>query len=664
MSDVSDLKEIFTWSSRFETGLRDVDQQHSKLVQLINSLAHLSADNADQSHLLSLLDELQDYTVYHFNTEEKLMAQYALDADATAAHIQAHESLREQVRIVRSVAEGASTQAAMAIGRLLPYLTKWLIFHVLGTDMRMAHEIIALQQGASPETARQQSIATQTESLVIVLDALNELNDNLTRRSSELAEANQRLRFSEARYALAQRAARIGSWELNLASMEMNWSDEVEPLFGFRLNTLSHRFEGFMACVHPDDRQLIRDSIDAVREGHYSYELEHRVVWADGSVHWLAATGECIRGKPDQGDKLVGIVRDITDERAAQHQLRDTNQQLTFSLAALERHASDLTRLNELNESLQSCLTASEAFEVAEHVLSRINLGSGGALAVTAPDQDALQTVARWGDGGQISPQFPSTSCWGMRRGQRHAIHSVNDGPSCKHFEYQLPRAYICLPLRVLGENLGLLTVCAPPDCSENEWGRINHLSAMVAESLKLALSNVRLREALHDQATRDALTGLLNRRYLDEALPRELARCQREHRKLSVVMLDLDHFKRVNDNWGHEAGDAVLCQLATTLRGQLRASDLACRFGGEEFVVVMPGASLAEARERIEKIAASVRETPIHLPHASLPPVTFSAGMAEAFRHGDYPESLLRAADQALYIAKADGRNCIREAE
>lgn len=663
MGEAGDMKEIFSWSSRFETGLKEVDQQHSKLVQLINQLALLSAERAEQPRLLSLLDELQDYTGYHFSTEETLMQQYALEPETTAAHLRAHESLREQIRIVRSVAEGAESQAATAIGRLLPFLTKWLIFHVLGTDMRMAHEIIALQQGQSPEQARQQSLASQTESLVIVLDALNELNDNLTRRSTELAETNQRLRYSEARYALAQRAARIGSWELDLTSMEMRWSDEVEPLFGFRLSDISRRFEAFMACVHPEDRQLIRDSIETVRQGHGAYELEHRVVWADGSIHWLAATGECIRGKADTADKLVGIVRDITEERAAQQRLRETNQQLSLSLASLERHAADLTRLNELNESLQSCLTAGEAYEVVEHALGRLNLGSGGALAITDPAPDTLRTVARWGDGARLSARFPTSACWGMRRGQRHTVHLADDGPACKHFDSAAGHAYICQPLRVLGDSLGLLTVRARPDCNDSEWARINHLASMVAESLKLALSNVRLREALHEQATRDPLTGLLNRRYLDEALPRELARCQREQRKLSLVMLDLDHFKQVNDRWGHEAGDAVLAQLADILQRQLRASDLACRFGGEEFIIVMPGASLSEARERIEKIARHVRETPIHLAHASLPPVTFSAGLAEAFRHGDNSESLLRAADQALYIAKAEGRDCLREA-
>lgn len=663
MNDQTELKDVFVWSSRFETGLREVDLQHAKLVQMINALALLAVEGTDQLKLLNLLDELQDYAGYHFKTEEDLMAQYALNTDFIAGHVHAHASLAEQIRIVRKLAETAESNAGVAVGRLLPFLIKWLLFHVLGSDMRMAHEIIALQRGESQERAEEQALAQQSESLVIVLDALNEITDNLTRRTTQLQEANQRLRISEARYALAQRGARIGSWDLELEKRDLRWSAEVDPLFGFRLRDFSQPFDGFLACVHPDDRSDFLDALEAVRQGSNSFSLQHRIVWADGSVHWLAMTGECMRGRVGEADRIVGIVRDITDEKQAREQLQETNAQLKLSLASVERHAADLTRLNELNEGLQSCLTASEAFEVVEHTLGRLNLGSGGVLAVQAIGEEELKTVVRWGETNGMSAQFAPSACWGMRRNQRHSLRHLTDGPVCKHFDVLPINPYICHPLQVLGESLGLLTVSAPADVSEREWGRITHLSAMVAESLKLALSNVRLREALHEQAIRDPLTGLLNRRYLDETLAREIVRAQRERRPLSIVMLDLDHFKRVNDTWGHEAGDAVLVHLAAMLKQHLRASDLACRFGGEEFVVVMLGANLVEARERIELIARKMRESPIQLAHLTLPAVTFSAGLVQAGLHGDSAEQLLRTVDHALYAAKDAGRDRLHEA-
>lgn len=247
-----------------------------------------------------------------------------------------------------------------------------------------------------------------------------------------------------------------------------------------------------------------------------------------------------------------------------------------------------------------------------------------------------------------------------MRRGQCHALRTPGAGPMCKHFECPPKGSVLCQPLQVFGENLGLLSVQAGKDPSDAEWARISHLSTMVAENLKLALSNIRLREALHEQAIRDPLTRLLNRRYLDETLPRELHRAMREQRKISVAMVDLDHFKEVNDHWGHEAGDAVLVHVAKMFQENLRASDMACRFGGEEFVLVMFGADAHETQERMQLIADKLRSSVPDLERQGLPFTTFSAGIAEAFLHGDSAEKLLRVADHALYAAKAAGRNRI----
>ena len=166
--------------------------------------------------------------------------------------------------------------------------------------------------------------------------------------------------------------------------------------------------------------------------------------------------------------------------------------------------------------------------------------------------------------------------------------------------------------------------------------------------------------EELHQQAIRDPLTGLFNRRYLDETLPREIHRALRETVPLAVVMIDLDHFKRFNDEWGHEAGDAVLLGVAELLLDGLRASDIACRYGGEELLVVMPGADAAEALKRITVIANEMRRLATRVMGRQLPPITFSAGVATVPEHGDDAAELVRAADRALYMAKETGRDRI----
>lgn len=655
-----DSEEGQAWPARFNTGLAEVDTQHREMAAMLDTLTCQAAEDADNLALLTSVQALYDYTQMHFAAEERLMADYALDPGFAEAHHKAHVSLAEQVRIVASMLENALAPSAPALCKLLPFLQKWMIFHVIGTDMRMARMIQTLQRGGSHDDAVREGMSQQVESLAMLLDSLNELYDDLSRRTAELQEAHHKLSVSEARYALAQRAAHIGSWEYELASTSLRWSQEVDVLLGYAPGALTGGLPAYLACVHPDDRTRVEQALNAAIHGRAAYDIEYRIVRPDGACRWLASAGDFLCAPDGAALRLVGVVHDISEQKAAQSHLQDTNQQLTLALSALERHASDLTRLNDLNEGLQSSLTVHDAYEVLEHTLSRLQLGSGGSLAVVADEGSSLRTVVSWGEGAGLQASFAPHDCWAMRRGQRHALQTHDAGPLCKHFDKSPEGAILCQPLQVLGETLGLLSVKAPRGVADAEWARINHLASMISESLKLALSNIRLREALHEQAIRDPLTRLLNRRYLAETLPRELHRAGREHRRLSLVMLDLDHFKRVNDTWGHEAGDAVLAHVAGIVRSHLRASDLACRFGGEEFVVVMLGADAADALERISFIAAQVRASRPHVDATELPAITFSAGIAEAFVHGDSAEQLLRAADHALYAAKEAGRDRI----
>jgi diguanylate cyclase (GGDEF)-like protein len=194
---------------------------------------------------------------------------------------------------------------------------------------------------------------------------------------------------------------------------------------------------------------------------------------------------------------------------------------------------------------------------------------------------------------------------------------------------------------------------------------RANQRRDAMAESLRTL--NRRLEEKVRQrtdellqQAIRDPLTSLFNRRYLDETLPREIHRALREEEPLAVVMIDLDHFKHFNDQWGHEAGDIVLLGVAEALLDGLRASDIACRYGGEELLVVMPGADADEAVRRITAIAAQARSVGARVMGREIEAITFSAGVATVPEHGDSAEVLVRAADRALYMAKETGRDRI----
>lgn len=183
-------------------------------------------------------------------------------------------------------------------------------------------------------------------------------------------------------------------------------------------------------------------------------------------------------------------------------------------------------------------------------------------------------------------------------------------------------------------------------------------------ETLQKKLQEIDLlQQQLREQAMRDPLTGLYNRRYLDSTLERELARCKREGQSLSLILIDIDRFKNINDTYGHQAGDEVLRRLGSVLAAASRVEDVACRYGGEEFLVLMPTMSLPAARLRAEELRASVGATEIPFGSFRLG-VTLSIGISVYPGHGMSADELVKRADLALYKAKQGGRNQIRIAE
>jgi len=180
----------------------------------------------------------------------------------------------------------------------------------------------------------------------------------------------------------------------------------------------------------------------------------------------------------------------------------------------------------------------------------------------------------------------------------------------------------------------------------------------MFGEQVGLSVANIRLRDALRNESIRDPLTGLYNRRYLEEIMERETRRAVRSNQGFGVLMIDLDHFKKFNDTYGHEAGDLVLRETAAFLLRSVRAEDIVCRFGGEEFVVILPLAELKVTLARAERIRSHLRELSVFHQGQSVGVITASVGVAELPQHGATAKELLEAADAALYRAKREGRD------
>ncbi|MDU6244208.1 MAG: GGDEF domain-containing protein, partial [Bradyrhizobium sp.] len=286
-----------------------------------------------------------------------------------------------------------------------------------------------------------------------------------------------------------------------------------------------------------------------------------------------------------------------------------------------------------------------------------------GALYIYADSRDVLEIAAEW-NGSSTTRALHPDDCWSLRRGHVY-IHGTSEVEfRCDHVHDGVNENYCCIPILAHGETVGLLHVEYNSTGQETEaeakarFADRARLGLACAEHLSIAIANVKLREGLRDQSLRDALTGLNNRRYLIETARRELLRAARSRTPVSVVTLDIDHFKSFNDNHGHEAGDTVLRHIGEILKATFADGEMPCRLGGEEFVVLLPNCTIEEAALRAEELRARVEALIISYGDGMLPRVTISVGVAAYPEAGiDLPE-ILRVADGALYRAKQRGRN------
>jgi diguanylate cyclase (GGDEF)-like protein len=354
---------------------------------------------------------------------------------------------------------------------------------------------------------------------------------------------------------------------------------------------------------------------------------------------------------------LVVMTRLSREQRRASQALQRSTEELNASLAALEQRGAEISLVGQMTRALESPMSMTEAFETLSTFCAKLLPTSSGMLYLFRNSRDLLEREARWGAPLAAVDVIGPHDCWALRRGQPHRTLTASD-LACPHYRDAgaLPQGALCIPLVAQGEVLGL--ACIQP----NEGGALpaaaEALANMVCEQISLTLSNIRLREALRQQSIVDPLTGLYNRRYMDETLRRELTRAVRKGAPLSLIVFDIDHFKKINDLFGHDGGDAVLRSLAVQLRRDVRESDVACRFGGEEFVLILTECDRATALARALKIAEEVRQLDVRCGSQPVGRITASFGVATFPEDGDSGETLFKAADQAVYSAKSRGRD------
>jgi len=355
---------------------------------------------------------------------------------------------------------------------------------------------------------------------------------------------------------------------------------------------------------------------------------------------------------------LFLILREQRHRLASERHVTTTNVELARSLEESRRLGDTLGQLSNLGHMLQGCRSLDEAALGLAATLARMFEGTRGSVNLVNASQNLVAPIGQWGDAAAVDAAFAPDECWALRLG-----HAYPDEPSfanaftCRHLHSEPARdvhTQLCVPLLAQGSVLGTLVLL--DDAAIAAETRTAAIAA--AEQISLAIANLRLQETLRTQSLRDPLTGLFNRRYLEVSLARDLTRAIRRSQPLAVLMLDVDHFKRFNDTHGHDAGDALLTQFGELLMTSIRTEDVACRYGGEEFTIILQEADAALALDRAEDICRAVRTLKVGYRNQDVGPVTLSIGIASYPQHGDAPDQLLRRADRALYVAKETGRD------
>lgn len=441
---------------------------------------------------------------------------------------------------------------------------------------------------------------------------------------------------------------------VNRAFEELTITDQ-EELAGNRLDSL------FSADVRSDmpDQWYAR----AVA-GH---TIHHTFTWSrkDGSVvdMHMDAVPLAMNGRR-RGAYI--ICKDISQEIQAADAERKHTESLNRLVCELEVRTSQMAVLNEMASLLECCTTLAEAGEVTSQCVGKLfPEAASGAFFMSEKSSWMVETVSHWGT-RHIDDvrEFGLQECWALRRGRPH-WSARGQGLICQHVHLPGTNRVLCLPLSGKEGSAGILQLEFAP---EESWmagsgpgsrqQAQESLAATVAAQLEHSIASLKLREALRDQSIRDPLTGLYNRRFMEESLEREVMRAARNGQPLSLLFLDLDHFKRFNDTFGHDAGDFVLRTMANVFRDFFRGNDLICRYGGEEFAIGLPECSVHDAAARANELRARVRSTPLKYESKSLLPVTLSVGVAAFPENGPSVADLLRVADERLYRSKSSGRD------
>ena len=353
---------------------------------------------------------------------------------------------------------------------------------------------------------------------------------------------------------------------------------------------------------------------------------------------------------------LASIGLGLMLERMSSTELGENKLMVEHSRRAHQQ----VEELFAMTDMLQAAEDHEDTGAILEATAQRLLPEFFGALYVFNNSRDRLDLAKTWNFGEQeaLPDSLLPSSCWALKRGKPHINSAQSHTLSCMHATGR--GSTVEVPMMARGKVFGLLIFGIDAENGFDRLMDVRRLGRALADSMSLALSNIALKEKLRTQSLRDPLTGLYNRRYMEDALDRYISLAERSGTATSVLMIDLDNFKRLNDEHGHARGDRVLQDVAGQLVAVLRPSDVVSRFGGEELVVILPDCGLEDGALKAEMLRARIEG----LSEAHGIPISASIGVASVPETATSHVDVLPKADAALYAAKAAGKNCVVKAE
>lgn len=411
---------------------------------------------------------------------------------------------------------------------------------------------------------------------------------------SKTKENQQKLMRSKQLLDEAQHLSAIGSWSLDIVKNSLEWSDEIFRIFEIDQTQFEPSYEGFLNAIHPEDIEIVQKAFSDSVANKTQYAITHRLLMSDGRVKYVTERGKTTYNEDGTPLLSQGTVQDVTE-------LRQVEKKLNDYLALIDE--SVITSSSDLKGNITY---ASNAFcRISKYEKSEL-VGKNHRI-IRHPDMPAETYKELWNT-------LTHNQTW-----QGEIKNKAKDG------------------------TVYWVNAVISPDFDDNG-------SKRGYTAIRQDITDKKRAEEL---AITDRLTGLYNRLKLDEVLEYEISRSKRYGTALSLIILDIDHFKSVNDIYGHQIGDIVLKEVANTLLSCERESDTIGRWGGEEFLIVLPNTNLAGAMITAEKIRTAIEN---HL-FSVVGKKTASFGVSE-FLVEENENSFIERADQALYRAKSGGRN------